>query len=143
MISIHQLHITAPFRYLWLKSVTGIDLRVHCAKCLLGQYDERIGNTTVELRDMELAPAPYYYLCGVSMPYRWSNNFHLAFREKPGERLEVNRQGVHIIIDNAEEIRFGWQDVPLDAPHRHNKAYFTCRNWQFAHWLARHEGQSM
>ncbi len=142
MISIHQLHITAPFRYLWLKSVTGIDLSVHCAKCLLGQYDERISNTITELRDLELAPAPYYYFCGVSMPYKWSNNFHLAFREKPGAVLEVNRLGVHIILHNAEEIRFGWQDVPADAPHRHNKAYYTCRNWQFAHWLARHNERS-
>ncbi len=59
MISRHQLHITAPFRYLWLKSVTGVDLSVHCAKCLLGEYDERISNTITELRDLALAPAPY------------------------------------------------------------------------------------
>ena len=140
MISIRQLHITAPFRYLWLKSVTGADLNVHCARCLMGQYDERISNTTVELRDMELTPAPFCYLCGVSMPYKWSNNFHLAFREKPGATLEVDRLGIRVVLENAEEIRFGWQDIPLLAPHSDNKAYSTCRNWQFAHWFARHEG---
>ncbi len=50
--------------------------------------------------------------------------------------------GVHIILHNAEEIRFGWQDVPADDPHRHDKAYFTCRNWRFANRLARHKGES-
>ena len=95
MISLRHLHVNAPFRYLWLKYVSGVNLSVHCARCLLGEYDPRISARVKELHEQPLRPSPYYYLCGVSKPYVWSRNFHLAFREKEGSLLSGLQSGRH------------------------------------------------
>lgn len=127
------MKVEAKFRYLWLKLVTGVNLEEHCAKSLLGEYDARFSSTTKEIDDIELASAPFYYLCGVSVPYVWAKNFHLAFREKEGYIVEVKRNGIHIVIENAEEVTFSEADIPPTDPHIKSKTYRTCRNWQFAH----------
>lgn len=137
MISLRHLHVNAPFSYLWLKYVSGVNLRVHCARCLLGEYDPRISARVKELHEQPLRPSPYYYLCGVSKPYVWSRNFHLAFREKEGSLLSVSRQGIQVEIENAEEIGFSQADIDPSDPHARSKAYFTCRNWQFAHLISK------
>lgn len=136
MITVLQLSVSKPFSYLWLKYVHGTDLSVHCAKSLLGEYEPRIHTNSPEFSNIPLRPSPYYYLCGVSKPYVWSRNFHLAFREKEGGMLEVKRNGIHIILQNAEEIKFSQEDINPTDPHAHHKSYFTCRNWQFAHKIS-------
>lgn len=133
MIRVKSMKVEAKFRYLWLKLVTGVNLEEHCAKSLLGEYDARFSSTTKEIDDIELASAPFYYLCGVSVPYVWAKNFHLAFREKEGYIVEVKRNGIHIVIENAEEVTFSEADIPPTDPHIKSKTYRTCRNWQFAH----------
>ena len=133
MATIREINVDGAFRYLWLKHVTGVDLSVHCARCLLGEYDNRISDDTRHASGLVLPSAPFHYLCGVSSPYVWARNFHLAFREKEGYIVEVARHGIRIVIEDAEEVPFGETDIdPLD-PHAHLKAYRTCRNWQFAH----------
>ena len=133
MATIREINVDGAFRYLWLKHVTGVDLSVHCARCLLGEYDNRISADTRHASGLVLPNAPFHYLCGVSSPYVWARNFHLAFREKEGYIVEVARHGIRIVIEDAEEVPFGESDIdPLD-PYAHLKAYRTCRNWQFAH----------
>ncbi len=137
MVIIQQLSVSAPFSYLWLKYVHGVDLNVHCAKCLLGSYEDAINPHTPEFINIELQPAPYYYLCGVSKPYVWYRNFHLAFREEEGSILEMKRNGIHIIILNAERVSFSQDDIDPTDPHAKSKSFYTCRNWQFAHKIAK------
>ena len=74
---------------------------------------------------------------GVIKPCVWSRNFHLAFREKEGSLLSVSRQGIQVEIENAEEIAFSQADIDPADPHARSKAYFTCRNWQFAHLISK------
>ena len=136
MVTIQQLSVSAPVSYLWLKYVHGVDLSVHCAKCLLGEYEPAVNPHTPEFTNIELQPAPYYYLCGVSRPYVWYRNFHLAFKEKEGSILEVKRNGIHIILNNAEEVKFSQSDVDTSDPHAKSKSFYTCRNWQFAYKIA-------
>lgn len=125
------------FRFVWLKYVTGVNTNVHCARCLLGYYSERISPTLERLTDIRLSErdCKYYYLCGVSSPYRWEENFHIAFRFKPGATLRVNELGIELEIENAERIPI----VKLEK-YNHPKgklgAYTTCRNWQFAMMIA-------
>lgn len=133
MVIILHMSVTAPFSYLWLKYVHGVDLNVHCAKCLLGDYEQRINANAPEFGNIRLREAPYYYLCGVSRPYVWSRNFHLAFREKEGSVLEMKSNGIHVILQNAERVTFSQEDIDPGDPHAKSKAYYTCRNWQFAH----------
>ena len=137
MITIRTLKVSAPFSYLWLKHVTGVNLAVHCAHCLLGEYDPRIKANLTEISNITLPDTPYHYLCGVSRPYVWSRNFHLAFREKEGSLLTSQRNGIYIEIENAEEVKFSMADTDQNDPHYRSKNYRTCRNWQFAYKISK------
>ncbi|MBE6434827.1 MAG: hypothetical protein E7030_01305 [Akkermansiaceae bacterium] len=116
MVTIRTLKVSAPFSYLWLKHVTGVNLAVHCAHCLLGEYDPRIKANLTEVANITLPYAPYHYLCGVSRPYVWNRNFHLAFREKEGSLLTIQRNGIYIEIENAEEVKFSMADADPNRP---------------------------
>lgn len=134
MIEIKSMTVSKPFRYLWLKSVEGVDLSQHCAKCIIGEYDDRVSARVRQLDDVTLTES-VYYLCGVALPYKWENNFHLAFRHKEGSTLTYESNGVAVVIENAERIFFSGLDIDTSLPQAHKKAFCTCRNWQFANWL--------
>lgn len=138
MITISKIEVIGDFRYLWLKSVFDVDLSVHCAKCLVGKYDNRI-NSRLKTAVNIILTDKVYYLCGVSKPYVWSNNFHIAFREKQGSNFYIDRNGIKLFVNNAEEIEFSENDVDFDLPQAKKKEFFTCRNWQFANKLCRNE----
>lgn len=133
MIIIQKMTVTKPFRYLWLKSVKGVNLDEHCAKCILGEYSGAISTKGREFHDIQLS-GDMYYLCGVSQPYKWENNFHLAFRYKKGEAIAYDSNGISVVILNAERIVFSEADIDLHHPNASKRAYSTCRNWQFANW---------
>lgn len=132
---ISALTVTGSFKYLWLKHVTGVDLSKHCARCLRGTYSEDVGPHVAELSDLHLADG-VWYLCGVSQPYRWSLNFHLAFHDCPGSTVEVCRNGVSIVIEDAEALPISPSNIDPTDPNVDRREFFTCRNWQFAHWLS-------
>lgn len=125
------------FKYLWLKYVTGVNLDVHCARCLEGWYSQKISPSlgSKEMLRLDEHEGRYFYLCGVSSPYRWENNFHLAFRYKRGEQLEVNENGISIVIQDAERIPIVKQEFYVH-PKGNLREYNTCRNWQFANMIA-------
>jgi hypothetical protein len=123
---IKEAKITANFKYLWLKYVKGFDITEHCAKCLLGEYEKQVSPKGIFTGDLPIAP--YYYLCGVSMPFVWANNFHLAFEAKEGSTLVIERNGIVLVIDNAVELEIKPPTIQLT----HKKEFTTCRNWQFA-----------
>lgn len=123
----------ARFRYLWLKSVYNVDLSVHCAKCLKGVYCSSVTPHTNPIRNVMPIPAPFYYLCGVSRPYVWENNFHLAFVYSKGGHIDITRNGIHVVIDNATEFCFSSADIDMNDKNARKREFCTCRNWQFAH----------
>lgn len=133
------LHIeqTRKFRYLWLKYVTGVNLDRHCARCLKGYYSDQISPRVSTRLDILLDEyqAEYFYLCGVSSPYRWENNFHLAFRYKAGSTIDVNEKGIHVKIVDAEKIDIVRRDT-YDHPMGDKPEYYSCRNWQFAQQIS-------
>lgn len=128
------LEASKPFKYLWLKNVDAVDLSQHCARCLVGKYDNRVSAKTIKLSDEKLN-GDIYYLCGVSMPFVWENNFHLAFRKKEGSLLSFTSNGIAVVIENAERIMFSESDIDCNLPQSKNKMFYTCRNWQFANKL--------
>ncbi len=140
MIELHDLKITGSFRYLWLKYVTGVDLEVHCAKCLVGEYStavkKDVGET--ELIELDEFPAKIFYLCGVAIPFKWENNFHLAFEEATGEEFRVDELGISVTVRNAHRLPITTEAMnEINHPRIGNKSYSTCRNWQFANYLKR------
>lgn len=126
------------FGYLWLKYVTGFNLEQHCAKCLLGEYSSafQFGRQTTALHNEELNehPARYYYLCGVTKPYRWMKNLHVAFEYAEGEILEYKDEKTYILIENARQIPIVAQKQYMTI-HGGTPSYNTCRNWRFAYQM--------
>lgn len=135
---IKTLKVSKPFMYLWLKSVDGVDLTKHCAKCLKGEYDNRISNGAKSIEGLGLTHE-VYYLCGVSKPYVWKNNFHLAFKKSESVRdcVKVSKNGIEVEIEGAVEIEFSIKDVDEELPQARKAEFRTCRNWQFANLFAK------
>lgn len=136
-IIIEEIRISAPFRYLWLKYVRGIDLNIHCAGCLQGDYSELVSPTPSLERDhliLDEYQGEIFYLCGVSKPYNWDRNFHLAFRLYPGEGFTFEEHGVSLTVSNAQKIDFEAFDVRNKStnPNRTKPVFNTCRIWRFA-----------
>lgn len=134
MIYIKTLDVNAPFRYLWLKRVIGVDLSVHCARCLVGKYMDNISPRNPHTIDIQLDDG-IYYLCGVSMPYNWAKNFHLAFEYAEGSRIEYASNGISVVIENARALPISESYIDQSDPNAWKKEFRTCRNWQFAHFL--------
>ncbi len=131
---ITNLRLNSSFRYFWLKTVTGTDLSVHCAKCLIGEYDNRVGVSNKNVQNIEL-DGEVYYMCGVSSPYKWENNFHCAFIRSEGKTIDIERNGVSLHIEGAEELPISTDYIDPSNKHAAHKTFATCRNWQFAHWF--------
>lgn len=142
MVKITELKVTGRFRYLWLKYITGVNLKVHCARSLLGVYSKKISPSMKTIKKpiiLDENESEIFYLCGVTVPYRWENNFHLAFKRKLGETLHVERNGICITIENAVEIPITPDCIDPCDPNAKKKEYATCRNWQFAYMLHKNE----
>ncbi len=137
MVTIEKAIFKHTYRILWLRYVTGIDLSKHCAPCLLGDYDERVAWWAKALPRMDLKPAPFYYLCGVELHYRWALNLHLAFIEKEGSIIEIDDDFIDCRIVNAERIPITNEFINWNLPQAQKKSFNTCRNWWFANWLAK------
>lgn len=136
---ITTLKVNANFKYLWLKSVIDIDLSKHCAQCLVGEYVKGVNGSIKELNNLVLN-GNVYYLCGVSYPFKWENNFHLAFVKSDGDSIDFSHNGISIHIDGAKQLPISPKYIDTTHPKAKFKSYSTCRNWQFAHFLKLNQG---
>jgi len=131
-IQITEFSTDRQWMYLWLKAVKGFNLDQHCARSLIGSYEpkEQIQTGAV------LTKSKVYYLCGVAKPFRYNENFHLAFQYKPGSVLPIVENGIAICIKNAQQIIFpAMTAMDTHHPKGTQKAFYSCRNWQFAHHM--------
>lgn len=121
------------FNYLWLKDVNGFNPTVHCAQCLVGEYSKLahkkfpVGKE-VELPDLEEGHT--YYLCGVSSPYKWERNLHLAFIKGDWEVTLPLYTGASFKLHGVEAVPFNDRVAKRDYPTK-GKEFLTCRNFQF------------
>ena len=133
-MEILSLKINKQFRYLWLKSVIDVNLNNHCAKCLIGEYSDKINTTSNEFSNIILEDK-VHYLCGVSYPFNYNNNFHIAFKPSMGDILKVSDKGIEIEIKNAISLPISAEYINIYHPKSAFKSYYTCRNWQFANYF--------
>ena len=110
---IEKIDIKNQWSFIWLMYVNDVDLSKHCKPCLKGYTSKRINKWTRHAENVCLdeSEAKYYYLCGGSYPYRWENNFHLAWKEKEGSAIEYESNGISIKLKNAERITFSEDDI--------------------------------
>jgi len=121
------------FAYFWLKRINGFNPAVHCAKCLNGVYESGFGRSMPTNKPVlvNAEAGELFYLCGVSTPYRWEHNAHLALIAEEGATVwfETYRGDV-ITIKNAKAIPFDDKAAKRLFPNR-GAAFLTCRNFQF------------
>lgn len=131
---IEEITVDNEWSFIWLMYVDDVDLSKHCKPCLKGYTSKKIGKWTRHEENVCLdeSEAKYYYLCGGSYPYKWENNFHLAWKEKTGSSFEYSFNGITIRLNNAERIEFSKDDIDKSQKYADRPEYYTCRNWQFA-----------
>lgn len=130
---VEQFKTDRRWMYFWGKYVRGVDLSVHCARCLLGDYEPAFKAATKSLENVPLRSGEkVFYLCGVSTPYVWAENFHLAVIESIGDVVEVQRHGVYVKIRDAMELPINFDYSECTDSRKSIASYGTCRNWQFA-----------
>ena len=130
---IRHLTVKLPYRYLWLKHVTGVDLSQHCARCLCGDYSREVRRWRHEYRDIFLDDKCIaHYLCGV---LNYEDNLHCAIMRMDGAHAEAHDAKYDIEIEGGIIVPITPDSIPPDIPHAGERAFRTCRNWQFANWL--------
>ncbi|MGH7717147.1 MAG: hypothetical protein ACREML_14275 [Vulcanimicrobiaceae bacterium] len=105
----------------------------HCAQCLIGEYVDAFGTKMPDgqVSQVELAEGEFLYLCGVSQPYRWPLNFHLALRPvEDGFAQGKLYTGDALLVTGAEAVPIAPDGAIAAFPGR-GKEYLTCRNFQF------------
>jgi hypothetical protein len=130
-----------PLRYLWLAYIDSVDLTQHCKKAFVGETSQRVATRLIQdaaapviFRDVTLdeAPARAFYLCGVSTPYVWAKNVHLAFVYDSNAAIDFEAGAVRARLHNARQLSIVAQDIDPSHPKATDTHYATCRNWQFA-----------
>ena len=138
---LRHLPTEQAYRFMWLKRVWNVDLSKHCQPALLGPTSRIIRTRffwqaprAFEIKEIYLEPSPsgYFYLCGVTHPYVWAKNFHLPFRFAQGSIAEKRWYGIHIRLQDAEELPLSETFIDPACPGYQQKVYRTCRNAQFA-----------
>jgi hypothetical protein len=136
-----HLRISGPdnnlkgYLYFWAKRVRAVNLDHHCAKCLVGPYDKAFGRDMSINIDLELdhPEGSILYICGVTRPYRWSDNAHLALLidEDAGSVCLPLVRGQTLTITGAQRLDFNDQRAVAGFSAL-GSDFTTCRNFQFA-----------
>ena len=136
---IEEITVENQWSFIWLMYVNDVDLSKHCKPCLKGYTSKKITKWTKHEENVCLdeSEAKYYYLCGGSYPYKWENNFHLAWKEKSCSSFEYSFNGISIRLKNAERIEFSEDDIEETQKYADRPEYYTCRNWQFANKISK------
>lgn len=80
---------------------------------------------------IEADPGDVLYLCGVSAPYVWMRNFHLALVCQYGARVRTTAYTGDVIeIDGCDLIHFDDAEARRRFPDK-GEAFLSCRNFQF------------
>jgi len=121
------------FGSFWAKYVEGFNNAKHCEPCLIGTRCRDVNKDIQTNTDiiLPLKEGEILYICGVTYPYVWKNNFHLVVKGKDGASAAGDTfNGVHISVTDAEKVYF--DDAPAKANYQHlGYSFYTCRNFQF------------
>jgi hypothetical protein len=125
------------WRYLWAKRVDAFNASKHCAGCFVGEYATDFGkempvNDRVRI-NLAQKPGEVFYFCGVSSPYKWDHNFHLAGVIDPAAPvIEVPMyHGDYVRVHGLRRVKFTDAAARERFPDRASN-FLTCRNFQFA-----------
>lgn len=126
------------YKYLWCKDINSVNLGVHCARCLVGEYNKHFrGGILSEIRNVELSESKWHYICGVANDRKWSHNLHIAFVFAAGQDIIIDNDFCSCVIRNARRLDINTKYIDASLPQAHLKEFSTCRNWQFANMVSK------
>lgn len=135
-----RLEIRKKCNFFWLRDIRDVDISQCCAKCFIGEKDNRVyygtlhkSQAVVELNVRQSPHAKAYYLCGLSDGFVWELNTHVAFVPDKNSEIHIENDRIKLDITNARRILF-WDYVPT-PPGIYTKQQRTCRNWIFANYV--------
>ncbi len=81
-----RLEILKKCNFFWLRAIRDVDIEQCCAKCFIGEKDNRIyygtlrkSKAVVDILVNQYPNTKAYYLCGLSEGFNWNMNTHIAF----------------------------------------------------------------
>lgn len=135
-----HLEILKKCNFFWLRDIRDVDINACCAKCFIGEKDNRVYygtlNKSEAVVDIIVKQHPLvkaYYLCGLSDGYVWELNTHIAFVPDSDSEIHVENDRIKLDISNARRIHF-WDYVP-NPPGHYSARQRSCRNWIFANYI--------
>jgi hypothetical protein len=135
-----RLEIRKKCNFFWLRDIRDVDISQCCAKCFIGEKDNRVyygtlqkSSAVVDIIVKQSPRAKAYYLCGLSEGFVWELNTHVAFVPDSNSEIHIDNDRIKLDITNARRIHF-WDYVP-NPPGIYTKQQRTCRNWIFANYL--------
>lgn len=134
------LDIKKKHSFFWLRGIRNVRIDKCCAKCFIGEvYHEVYEGTRYKEKahvELDIQPDPSikaYYLCGLSLGFRYADNTHVAFVPCTGHNVEIENDKIHLVIADARQIDFqGYQPNPSGQFSAEQR---TCRNWIFANYI--------
>lgn len=134
------LQVKEKCSFFWLRGIRRVRNDLCCAKCFIGEaYNEVYeatkykGDVFIEKDIEQDSTIKAYYLCGLSIGFKYDKNTHIAFVPCIGQNIEVANDRVHIIITDARRIEFeNYKPVPVGDFTQEQR---LCRNWIFANYL--------
>lgn len=131
---LHLRVLSETFRYLWLKHVRAFDPEIHCARSLVGDFDQQLvpfrkQKSSIKV-DAPFVPRPGYlfaYLCGVAATR--DRNVHLALRPRTGIQTLARTEDIFVLVTGWEAVAI--EPLPEAVAHRLPRNFSTCRNYQF------------
>ena len=135
-----HLEIRKKCSFFWLRDIRAVDISQCCAKCFIGEKDNRVyygtlykSNAVIDLVVKQHPAAKAYYLCGLSEGFEWAQNTHVAFVPDSNSEIHIDNDKIKLDITNARRIHF-WDYTPT-PPGNYTQQQRTCRNWIFANYI--------
>ena len=135
-----RLEIRKKCNFFWLRDIRDVDITQCCAKCFIGQKDNRVYYATlhkaeavVDIFVQQSPKAKAYYLCGLSDGFVWALKTHVEFVPDRNSEIHIDNDRIKLDITNARRIHF-WDYVP-NPQGVFTQQQRTCRNWIFANYI--------
>lgn len=103
-----HLEILKKCNFFWLRDIRNVDISQCCAKCFIGDKDNRVyygtlhkSNAVVDIIVKQHPHAKAYYLCGLSDGFVWELNTHVAFVPDSNSEVRIENDRIKLHITNA------------------------------------------
>lgn len=135
-----HLEIKKKCNFFWLRAIRDVNINECCAKCFIGEKDNRVyygtlhkSEAVIDINVWQYDGIKAYYLCGLSDGFVWALNTHVAFVPEYGSEIVIDNDRINLVITNARRIHF-WDYTP-NPPGRFSEQQRKCRNWIFANYI--------